>query len=159
VIGDTTRDAQIRNRCASVLLSPACFPAGEGRATAIRRLKDLYRVTVVALPHDWQVPRGIALALSNRANDNECLLHFLAAIRSDADLLNENLAQTERYYRGRQFAVKYYLDRIRREDIAPEACVWEAFYLTECADAAHRPIVARALRRLDMSVKCGLTTS
>lgn len=152
VISDTSRDAQIRNRCASVLLSPACFPGGEGMASAMRRLKELYRETVAALPRDWQVPRGIALALSNRANDSECILHFVSAIRSDGDLLSKNLAQTERYYRGRQYAVKYYLDRIRREDIAPEACIWEVFYLTECADTQQRPVVARALRRLDMRI-------
>lgn len=140
----------LRNRCASLVLSPRCFRNAEARARAIDELRGFYESTAMTLP--WQVSRAIALALANRANFAGPILEFTRGLSEDAAILEQNLAQSEHYYNTQREALAYYLERLGNPGIPAAGCAWEAFFVSyRCTNELKKTAVAALKRRAEQT--------
>lgn len=127
MIENDTLSSGLRNRAASLILSEQCFSQARERAAVVRTLNDLY-VQNVTTWH-WEVLRGIALALSNRAADHQSLLSYLKTFITDEYALQANLRQSENYYGTAATATQRFLSRVKDADAPIGSVLWEAFYL------------------------------
>jgi hypothetical protein len=128
IVKNDAAHAEVRNCCASLILAPRASPDHAERARIVEDLCAYYRENRDTLP--WLAARAIALAVANRANTSDVILHYLQRLSRDPQLVEANLAETERYYQGAQRAIEFYLKRLRNSEIPSSGCVWEVFYLS-----------------------------
>jgi hypothetical protein len=126
VLRDTSAEPDLRNVCTGLIRFPNESPKERARKNAM--LHNYYLDNLSRLP--WQVERGLALALANRENFGAPILRFVKIIEGDRQLLEINLAQTDRYYSDPSEAKSYYFSRLQRAEVLASGCVWEAFYLS-----------------------------
>ncbi len=129
VICDDNASAELRNRCASLVLSPRSFrkPNDPNQARTISELDEYCRSYLHQLP--WQVSRAIALALANRANHPDRLIEYLQWISEKPEIIEENLRESDIYYSSKDDAIAYYKSRLRNRDVPLGGCIWEIFYI------------------------------
>lgn len=142
---DPNASDELRNRCFSLMLTWRCLRDREERARVVRQLHDYYESNP-EMP--WLVARAIALALANRSNSASCILHYVGRIQASVELVVPNLAETDRYYRGRDTAIRFYLARLRDASIPTSGCVWEATYLSHRATSQAKRVAAILRERL-----------
>ena len=117
------------NWAASVLLGKR-LKGGDGRVREqlAQRMKGYYWGTVGRV--DWQISRGVALALAGSANDGECIKDWIHRIKLDPVLLENNLRASESHLRElKQDAVDFYLDSIQANLKYASSRLWEVFYI------------------------------
>ncbi|MBN1349540.1 hypothetical protein JXJ21_09035 [candidate division KSB1 bacterium] len=129
---------KLRNRAASLLLNNKVLNDRKYKATVIRRMRDYYNQNRDKAP--WQVLRAVALALSNRANEAECILHYINKIKGNLELTEENLRISESYYTSKNDAVFYYINKLNDIEIPTAGCVWEIFYIANRASRGDRKV-------------------
>lgn len=145
LLSDPTAKSGLRNRAASLILVPRM--ADDQRSMIVKELiKYYHRCFNIS---DWQIFRAIALALSNRLNYDQCILHYLREIRRDRELINKNLKLTDDFYETSELAVERYLSRLNNLDIPTGGCIWELFYVGRRAKRQDENILEILSRRFD----------
>jgi len=146
VIRDDNASAELRNRCASLVLSPRSFrkPHDPNQARTISELDEYCRSYLHQLP--WQVSRAIALALANRANHPDRLIEYLQWISEKPEIIEENLRESDIYYSSKDDAIAYYKSRLRNRDVPLGGCIWEIFYILHRGQGEDRRFIEGIMR-------------
>lgn len=145
IIANEAVSSGIRNRCASIIISPRSFRNHQERARMISSLWAYYQTHIESLP--WEVARAIALALANRANFEECIIDYVERLDRDENAREANLLQTDRYYGGEEVAVERYLKRLADSKAPSTGNVWEVYYVSHRASPADKKIRELLLKR------------
>jgi hypothetical protein len=146
LIKDTNANNNLRKLAVSLILATNIIQGDEElKGNLIKELRIYYQ-THKNDKRQFPVLRGIALALSNRVYETDCIMDYISKLKAKQEILEKGLKISEQYYGGIKETIEDYVKRLNNPEMPAAACIWEVFYLGKRANKGDKKVIGALIR-------------